>query len=361
MSSLLDQPLTLPCGLELPNRMALAPLTNTQSNPDGTLHDDELRWLARRAAGGWGLISTCATFVSAEGHCWVGQLGASTNAHTPGLERLADAIWEAGAPPIVQLQHGGAKADQAPQRLGTADGDGLRGATEADIERVIGDFVAAARRVEAAGFAGVELHGANGYLFTQFLASLDNPRTDGYGGDIAGRARFLRETLRAVRGAVSFDFAVGVRLSPVDTWTQRGLALADGVQVAAWLAQDGADFIHLSLGDASGPAPLEPGSPPVVTAVREAVDPRVPVFTAGGIGTRADAERALAAGAAVAVVGRNAIAHPDWPRVSAEPGFEPMARPWGPDYLRSVDVGPGLLRYISNFPGFVVGGAPPHG
>ena len=356
--SALDEPITLPCGLELTNRMAMAPLTNTQSNPDGTLHSDELKWLQRRAQGGWGLISTCATFVSSEGHCWVGQLGAATDAHTPGLQRLADALWEAGAPPIVQLQHGGAKADQAAVKLSTVDGDGVRGATESDIERVIGDFVAAARRVEKAGFAGIELHGANGYLFTQFLAPDDNPRTDGYGGDIAGRARFLRETLVAVRRAVSYDFAVGVRLSPVDGWTQRGLRLADGVQVAAWLAEDGADFIHLSLSDASGPAPHEEGTPAVVTAVRAAVDPKVPVFAAGGIGTREDAEEALTAGATVAVVGRTSIPHPNWPRASAAAGFAPMPRPWDPDYLRSVAVGPGLLKYISNFPGFVVGGAP---
>ena len=359
--SLLDQPITLPSGVTLPNRMAMAPLTNTQSNPDGSLHEDELRWLARRGAGGWGLVSTCAAFVSPEGHAWVGQLGVHSDEQIGGLRRIATALRDGGTVPIVQLHHGGAKADQAPRKLSTADRDGVRGATEQDIARVIGDFVAAAKRSEAAGFAGVEVHGANGYLFTQFLAPEDNPRTDGYGGDLVGRARLLRETVRAVRAAVSPGFAVGVRLSPVDGWDKRGLVLDDGVQVAAWMADDGADFVHLSLRDASGPPPHEEGREPVVTAVRRAVPAHVAVHAAGGIRTRDDAERALAAGADVVVVGRASIPEPDWPRVSAEPGYEPMPTPWSPEHLRSVDVGPGLLRYISKFPGFVQGGAPARG
>ncbi len=341
--------------------MALAPLTNTQSNLDGTLHDDELRWLERRARGGWGLMSTCATFVSEEGHAWAGQLGIASDEHLPGLTRLASALRKAGGLPIVQLHHGGAKADLAPTKLSTADGDGVRGATEEDIERVVDAFADAARRAEAAGFAGVEVHGANGYLFTQFLAPEDNPRTDAYGGDLAGRALFLRQALRAVRAAVSPGFAVGVRLSPVDSWSRRGLVLADGVQVAAWMAVDGADFVHLSLGDAAGPPPHEESSEPVVTAVRAAVPASVPMLAAGGIWTRADAQRALDAGADVVVLGHAAIAHPDWPLVSGEPGFEPIRPPWTPEHLRSVDVGPGMLDYISHFPGRVVGGAPARG
>lgn len=357
----IDAPLTLRCGLTLPNRAAVAPLTNTQSEPDGTLGDDEYRWLVRRAAGGWGLVSTCAAFVSPEGQAWNGQLGVAHDGHLPGLTRLATGMREAGCPSIVQLHHGGLKADLAERKLSTVDGDGVRGATEDDIARVIADFVAAARRSEAAGFDGVEIHGANGYLFTQFLAPEDNPRTDGYGGDLAGRARFLREAMRAVRTAVSPGFAVGVRLSPVDAWTQRGLVLADGVQVAAWMAEDGADFVHLSLGNASGSAPHEDGDTPVVTAVRAAVDPAVPIHAAGGMWTREDARRTLDAGADVAVFGRASIAHPDWPRASAAPDFAPLRPPWEPDHLRSVDVGPPLLGYLSNFPGTVVGGAPARG
>ncbi|MCO4772124.1 MAG: NADH:flavin oxidoreductase [Deltaproteobacteria bacterium] len=357
----LDSPITYRCGLTLPNRIAMAPLTNTQSNADGTLHDDELRWMVRRARGGWGLVSTCAAFISEEGHAWNGQLGVATDAHLPGLTRLATALTDAGTIPIVQLHHGGAKADEAPMKLSTVDGDNQRGATEEDIRRVIADFVAAALRSERAGFAGVEIHGANGYILTQFLAPDDNPRTDGYGGDLAGRARFVRETLRAVRAAVSPGFAVGVRLSPVDAWARRGLLLEDGVQVAAWMGEDGADFVHLSLGDAKGPPPHEAGGPVVTTAVRQALASEVALHACGGITTRADADAVLAAGADVAVLGRMSIAHPDWPRESAAAGFAPLPMPWDAGHLRSVEVGPDFLAYISKFPGFVAGGAAARG
>lgn len=357
----LDQAFVLRCGLRVEGRVAMAPLTNLQSALDGALGDDELHWLVRRAQDGFPWISTCAAFVSVEGKAWPGQLGIATDEHLPGLKTLAAALAEHGSTAVVQLHHGGAKAELAPQPLSTADIDGSRAATEADISRVIGDFVAAARRAEIAGFAGVEIHGANGYLFTQFLAPEDNPRTDGYGGDLVGRARFLRETVRAVRAAVAPGFAVGVRLSPVDTWARRGLVLADSLQVARWLVDDGIDFMHLSLRDASGPPPFEDDAPVIVSAMREALPDDVAIFTAGGISDRANALRALSAGADFAVLGRASIVHPDWPAASKAPDFEPIQPPWSPSHLRSVDVGETFVGYLSRFPGMVEGGAPPRG
>lgn len=359
--SQLDQPLPLPCGVTLPHRIALAPLTNTQSDADGTLSPVEAAWLQRRA-GHFGLLSTCATFVSEEGHAWPGQLGLAHDAHRDALAPLARALTDAGSVPIVQLHHGGKEAKLAPQRLSTADGDGIRGATHDDLHRVTAEFVAAAVRAEQAGFAGVEVHGANGYLFTQFLAPADNPRTDEYGGSLAGRARFLLDTMRAVRAATSQSFAVGVRISPVDTWARRGLRLQDSVQLVQWLAEAGADFVHLSLRDAAGPARFEPEhKAPVARVLRDALPAQVPLVVAGGVSTRADAVRAESAGADVVALGRAAIVHPDWPQASLAPDFAPLQTPWEPDYLRSVAVGEPLLAYIGNFPGMVVGGAPPRG
>lgn len=355
----LDRPFTLRCGLEVPQRIAMAPLTNTQSEADGNLGDDELRWLAMRARGGFHWISTCAAFVSEEGHAWKGQLGISSDMHLEGLTRLAGCLSELGATAVVQLHHGGAKVALSPGRplSAVAGGPGnSRGASTDDIHRVTTDFVAAARRAEKAGFAGVEIHGANGYLFTQFLTPADNTRNDAYGGDLAGRARFLQETLRAVRAAVSPGFAVGVRLSPVDLFDRRGLVLDDSVRVAGWLVEDGADFIHLSLKDAAGPPPHEAKRGPVARSFREALPDDIPVFAAGGIWTRADAGRAVGAGVDVVVLGHAAIAHPDWPVRSAEPGWQPVRPPWSPEYLRAVAVGPGLLAYLRARPGTVTDG-----
>lgn len=357
----LEQPLRLRCGLELPRRVAMAPLTNKQSELDGTLGDPELRWLTRRARDGFPWISTCAAFVSEEGHAWRGQLGIAGDEHLPGLTRLASSLHEHGAKAVVQLHHGGVKAELAADKLSTGGPPGARAATREDIDRVIADYVAAARRAEAAGFDGVELHGANGYIFTQFLAPLDNPRDDDYGGPLENRARFLRQALRAVRDAVAPGFAVGVRISPVDVWAKRGLILDDGVQLGRWLADDGADFIHLSLSNASGEPPHEFGKPLVARAFRDALPDDVAIFSAGGIWSREDALRAVEAGADVVVIGRASIAHPDWAVASAQPGFEPKRPVWSADFLRSVDVGEPLVEYLRGFPGMVEGGRPARG
>ena len=357
----LDQPFVLRNGVPLRNRIALAPLTNGQSDADGTLSAVEARWLLRRATGGFGLVSTCATFVSEEGKAWAGQLGIATEGQGEAMRGLAADLAAAGAVGVVQLHHGGAKAELAPTRLSTVDAEGQRGATEADIERVVADFVAAALRAQSAGFAGVEVHGANGYLFTQFLAPLDNPRDDAFGGSLENRARFLRRTVQAVRAAVRADFAVGVRLSPVDLWDQRGLVLEDSLQVGRWLADDGIDWLHLSLRDAGGPPPRQPDAPPVARAFRDVLPADLPLLVAGGIDARDKAERARQAGVDVVVLGRAGIVQPDWPTASQAAGYAPPSTPWSREHLRSVDVGEAFLGYLRNFAGLVEGGAPPRG
>lgn len=348
-------------GVQIRDDVALAPLTNTQSHADGTLGEEELVWLVRRAQGGFGWLSTCAAYVSNEGKAWEGQLGIASEAHLPGLTRLASALRAAGATPIVQLHHAGPHATLAPNGpLGTIDRPGhTRGATHAELAAVVQAFAAAAQRAEQAGFAGVEIHGANGYLFTHFLAPADNPREDEYGRDLAGRARLLREAVAAVRAAVSPGFAVGVRLSPIDLFAQRGLLLADSVQVARWAVEDGAEFIHLSLRDAACTAPEDPAGPAVARAFRDALPADVPVLAAGGIWTLEDLMRAHEAGVDVGVIGKASIGDPDWPRHMREPGFEPVRPPFTPELLRAGGAGEGFLRYAARHPGLIVGGTPP--
>lgn len=357
--SVLDKPLRLRCGAQLRHRIAMAPLTNTQSEPDGQLGDDELRFLRRRAPH-FALLSTCAAFVSEEGKAWRGQLGIAHERHVDGLSRLAEALAAAGATGIVQLHHAGALATEAPaRRLSAADGEGVRSATIADIEGVTKTFVDAALRAETAGFKGVEVHGANGYLFTQFLSPVSNTRTDAYGGDLAGRARCLRETVRAVRAATKPGFAVGVRISPVDVRERRGLRLKESQQLATWLAEDGVDFVHLSLAQAWGAAPFEPSEQTVVRAIRTYLPPDVALVAAGGILTRADAERTVAEGADVVALGRAAIVQPDWVSASKARDYASVPLPWTRAHLSSVDVGPAFERYLEKFPGLIEGGAPP--
>ena len=344
-NSTLDNPLGLRCGMILPNRFAMAPLTNTQSNLDGTLHENEFKWLMQRA-GYFGLISTCAAFVSEEGHAWRGQLGIADDKHLPGLTRLAKAITTAGSIPIVQLHHGGSRAQLASQKISSSAGEDIRMALEDDIYRIIDDFTKAAVRAEQAGFAGVEVHGANGYLFTQFLASNINKRTDQYGGSIENRSRFLRATVQSIRKAVSPSFMVNVRISPVDNIHHLGLYLDDSKQVARWLAKEGVDISHLSLHDASGPGPYETDKIPVATAIRSVVPKEVKIAIAGGIWTREDAQRAEQTGGDIIVLGKAAIIHPDWVKVSQMPGFKPTLPPWDIAALQRVAISPNFIDYL---------------
>jgi 2,4-dienoyl-CoA reductase-like NADH-dependent reductase (Old Yellow Enzyme family) len=131
--------------------------------------------------------------------------------------------------------------------------------------------------------------------------------------------------------------------------------------VGRWFAEDGADFVHLSLGNAVGAAKYEPEAGPVATAFRKALPNGVALFAAGGIWTAEDAQRALDAGVDVVVLGKVSIGNPDWPRSMGRSGGEPIRPPWSPDHLRSVAVSDAFVGYISKFPGMVVGGAPPRG
>ncbi|OLS24971.1 MAG: NADPH dehydrogenase [Candidatus Heimdallarchaeota archaeon LC_2] len=356
-TSKLDEKLTLRSGITLPNRIAMAPLTNNQSNSDGTLHEDEFQWLTKRA-GNFGLISTCAAFVSQEGRAWEGQLGISNDKHLPGLVRFSEALIKAGSVPIIQLHHAGIKAELAQEKISTIDSGDARGATQSDIERIICDFTLAAQRAEHAGFMGVEVHGANGYLFTQFLSPQDNPRDDLYGGNLEGRARFLRQTVQSIRNATSSNFMISVRISPLDTWDHRGLLISDSIKLAQWLTADGVDIIHLSLKDASGPPPFEKNVVPVVRSIRDAIPNKVKIAVAGGIRTREDARKAESAGADIVVIGKASIVHPDWPRVSKSNDFVPISAPWDPNYLHQVSVGPKFVKYLQRIPGLVLGGMP---
>lgn len=356
---MLFDPFTLRSGLVLPNRIALAPLTNLQSHADGLLGEDELAFLGRRADGGFGLITTCAAYVTPDGKAWDGELGIDRDACLPGLTRLATRIHAGGARAMVQLFHGGARADAAltgsPPWSASAFTDGgappPRAATEADIAGVITAFADAAARAQAAGFDGVELHGAHGYLLSQFLSRTMNLREDAWGGELAGRARLIREVTRAVRARCGARFTLGVRLSLEDFGQARGLDLDESLAVAGWLVEDGVDFLHISLWDVARMTTKRPDVHPLAL-VRAVVPPDVAVLTAGKIWSAADAAQALAHGADVVALGRSGILDPDWPRqvrAGAEPARPPMTRA----DLEARAVSPAFVGYLTRWKGLV--------
>ncbi len=344
--------------LTLRNRVVMAPLTRQAASPDGTPTAAMAAYYARRARGGLGMIITEGTFPCDEfgAAAYLGQPGIATAGHVAGWRAVADAIHAHGVPAILQLMHGGrvsdprclhageapvsASATQSPGWVLYTDSDrekldrGIAGdwpkvtfpparaLSEAEIGAVAAGFAAAAARAVEAGFDGVEIHGANGYLIYQFLHPATNHRTDAYGGDATRNAAMAKLVCARVRDAIGPAKLITLRVSQdgVDDFTGAwpgGVGYARALGAA--LADCAADALHWSSfawsqnRDAADPTPMP-------QALREASGK--PVIVNGGIADGADAAAVLAGGAGDAVaVGRPLFAHPDWAHIvrSGEP------------------------------------------
>ncbi|MDF1563739.1 MAG: NADH:flavin oxidoreductase [Deltaproteobacteria bacterium] len=351
------EPLTLRHGPDWPNRFMLAPLTNRQSHADGTLGEDELTWLARRAEGGFGLTMTCAAHVRERGVGFQGQLGIWSDRHLEGLKRLADALARTGTHSAVQLHHAGLRTppdliEGAPEAPSDDPETGARALDADELERVKDDFVAAARRAERAGFHGVELHGAHGYLLSQFLSPEQNHRQDQHGGSLENRSRLLFELVDRIRDECGAGFSLGVRLSP----ERFGLRLEEMKEVARRLLGEGKiDYLDLSLWDVFKLPEEDPhGDRTLLEHFTSLERGEVKLGAAGKILTGGDVRRALALGLDFLVIGRAGILHHDYPRrVEADPDFEPVALPVSVDHLRSEGVGEAFVDYLRLREGFV--------
>lgn len=350
-------PLELAHGPTLRNRLVLAPLTNCQSHADGTLSDDEFRWLTMRAQGGFALTMTCASHVQASGQGFPGQLGNFSGIHLAGLTRLAAAIKAAGSVAITQLHHAGMRSPPElikGQPVCPSDDEetGARALHADEVERVKDDFIAAAERADRAGFDGVEIHGAHGYLLCQFLSAESNRRTDRYGGSLENRARLLFEIVDGVRARCRSDFVVGVRLSP----ERFGMQLTEARSVAQRLLREGAiDFLDMSLWDVfKEPEEEEYRGRSLLSYFTDLERGRVRLGAAGKMMGAADVAQCLAAGADFAVIGRAAVLHHDFPaKVAADPRFHAVAIPVSVEYLRNEGLGPALVDYMRRWEGFV--------
>jgi 2,4-dienoyl-CoA reductase-like NADH-dependent reductase (Old Yellow Enzyme family) len=355
--SQLFEPLTLAHGPTLKNRLVLAPLTNSQSHADGTLSDEEFTWLTLRAKGGFALTMTCAAHVQRIGQGFPGQLGVFGDQHLPGLTRLASKIREYGSVAVAQLHHAGMRSPkdligEAPVCPSDNTEFGARALTLEEVEQLRDDFVAAAVRCEQAGFQGVELHGAHGYVLAQFLSPEVNQRTDRYGGALENRARIVHEIIDGVRARTGPDFSLGLRLSP----ERFGLKLAEIRQVAEEiLAQGKIDYLDMSLWDyAKEPMEEEFQGRTLMSYFTELPRGKVRLGCAGKVMTPDDARTCLERGMDYVLLGRAAILHHDWPqKLAADPAFTPVKTPVSVDYLRAEGLSPAFVKYMQGWKGFV--------
>jgi len=359
MANLFD-PLPFARGPVMPNRFMLGPLTNLQSHPDGTLSDDELNWLEYRAQGGFGLIMTCAAHVQAQGQGFPGQLGVFSDAHLPGLTRLASALkaWDTLA--LVQLHHAGMRSPReviGVQPVCPSENAefNARALSTAEVEQLTEDFVAAAVRAERAGFNGVEIHGAHGYVVCQFLSAETNLREDRYGGSLENRSRLLFDIIAGIRARCGPNFKLGVRISP----ERFGMRLQEARAVAERMMRDDQiDFVDLSLWDVfKEPNEEEFHGRSLLSCFTELERGRVRLACAGKIMSGPQALQCLEAGADFVVIGRAAILHHDFPqRVKADPQFRATPVPVSEDHLRRERLGPAFIAYMKTWKGFVAAG-----
>ena len=338
------------------NRIAVSPMCQYSAD-DGMPDDWHLVHLGARAVGGAGIVFTEATHVEPRGRITPNCLGLWNDAQRDALKRIAAFVAAQGATPGIQLAHAGRKASVAvpwegnrplapddggwhvigPSAIPFADGHSVpREMDQGDIAGVIGAFESATIRAREAGFSIIELHAAHGYLIHEFLSPLSNHRTDAYGGSLDNRARFLMETLDAIRGQWTGDRPLFVRLSCTD-WVDGGWTIDDTVALARMLKSRGdVDLIDCSSGgnDPRQRIPVHPGyQVPFAERVRR--EAGIATSAVGLLHSPDGAEEVLANGRAdLVVLGRSMLADPHWP-LHAASALRAEGVAWPVQYERS--------------------------
>jgi 2,4-dienoyl-CoA reductase-like NADH-dependent reductase (Old Yellow Enzyme family) len=345
-------------GIRLPNRIGMSPMCQ-YSAEDGLANDWHFAHLAARAIGGAGLVFTEAAAVTAEGRISPEDLGVWSEAHFSPLQRIVHFIDQQGAVAGIQLAHAGRKGSTfrpwsgqgkvetamggwepvAPSALPFSPSYPVPRALDAEgIHALTAAFVQAARHAFDAGFRVVELHAAHGYLFHEFLSPLSNHRDDAYGGSFGNRARFLEETVAAVRAALPDSCPLFVRISATD-WVEGGWDIEQSVELARRLRGLGVDMIDCSSGGNVERAeiPVGPGyQTPFAARIRR--EAGIATATVGMITDAAQADQIVRNGEAdLVLLAREFLRDPYWPLHAARAlGIEAS---WPVQYLRAAPRG----------------------
>jgi len=371
-------PFRFNCGREIAHRFVMAPLTTDSSNQDGTVTEDELEFVRRRAAGGFGAAISSAAYVEQDGRSWQG-IGATQDGHLPGLHRLAEAMRAAGGLAILQIYDGGriAKPEltgeqclRAPSAVASLRHGAKtpRAMTANEVEGLVASFRAAASLARKAGFDGVEIHGANHYAVHQFFSPRANHRVDHWGGTLSKRMNFPLAVAQAVRDALGPKLIAGFRITPFEAEPD-GYTLEDAKLLCNELAALDLDYISVSLDDYRNSRPMRETriySGPVEQANTPAESPitefarviagRCALMASGGIKTCLDAEGAIKMGADLVAVGRAVVVDPEWlskvrskREASILAGLPKDAREIG----SALSIPPRMVEYLLSRPGWI--------
>lgn len=319
------EPFTFVSGLTLKNRILMAPMTTSSSDPNGDVTEEELIYYKRRAASGLGAVITACAHVEPLGVGFANPFGADSDERINSLTRLAASIQEGGAKAILQLYHAGrmsnsellngeqpvsASAVAAPRPNAATP----REMTPEEIEATIKAFGEATRRAIEAGFDGVEIHGANTYLIQQFFSPHSNTRTDKWGGDVTARMAFPLAVIRSIQEAVAAHankpFVVGYRISPEEREVP-GITMDDTLEFLTAIADQGIDYIHASVGKFFGGSIRSEDNRSRVEMIQQHIGKRVPVIGVGGLQTLEQVKQGLEITPLVSL-GHALIMDPDW-------------------------------------------------
>jgi len=326
--SYLVQPLTVG-PLTLANRLVMPPMATAKASPEGKVSQDLLDYYEEKSAGGYiSLIIIEHSFIRPDGKASMNQLSVADDSVIDGLKKLADVIHHNGSKTMMQINHAGSSTTQAitgstpvaPSAVANPRKDGLpHELTCQEIADVIEAFYQAARRTKEAGFDGVEIHSAHGYLLNQFFSPLTNKRTDEYGGDVNNRIRIHLQVIEAVRRAVGEDFPILLRLGASD-FTAGGTTVEDSQAAAREFEKAGVRIIDISGGFSGYIVPGLTGQgffAPLTEAIKKVVS--IPVILTGGITDTQAAEQLLAEGKADLIgVGRAILHDSKWAQQAIE-------------------------------------------
>lgn len=312
-------------GIEVPNRIVLAPMTTYSGNDDGTVSNAEIEYYRERNQSA-GLLLTACAYVTKQGKAFHGQIGADAEEMIPSLKRIAEVLKENGNKAVLQIHHGGRMS--APEEL--VDGQSIsasavaaeredaqvpREMTTAEIEETIAAFGAATRRAIAAGFDGVEIHGANTYLLQQFFSPHSNRRTDKWGGSLENRMKFPLAVADSVIRAAALapkPFLVGYRISPEEV-ENPGITMKDTLHLVEALSKKKLDYLHVSVQDFwEGSLRDAADTASRTQLIAAEVGTKLPVIGVGGMHTPEEVARVLSVGIPLVAMGRELLMDPNW-------------------------------------------------
>jgi len=316
-------------GVTLRNRVVMAPMTTWASNDDYTISDAEVNYYKKRVTG-VGMVITGCTRVQPNGIGFANEFAAYDDSFIPSLRKLAEATKSGGAQALLQIFHAGNKAlpaftpngdvvsSSALETEATAFAPSVtpRELSHDEIMEVIHAFGEMTRRAIEAGFDGVELHGAHGFLLQNFMSPFFNRREDQWGGSLENRLRFpvavIREIKSVIKKLATKPFTLGYRISP-DEPQAGGLRMQDTYALIERLIEEDVDYVHASLASALSSKPVDSQDEKTyLELIVEKANGRIPVLAAGSMVTPDDVASGLDKGLSLAVVGQGLIMNPDW-------------------------------------------------